>query len=81
MLKKRKEMTLVDLLNCAEESSCHMFGPDPQWYLLKVKQDLEARKVIKINRDLREGSGQTIQLFRYKNFEKKLRLNTVENAN
>lgn len=71
-LKKRKEITLLDLLNVAEENTRCKFGADAQWYVLKVKQDLEARKVIKITRDIREGSGQVIRLFRYKDFENKL---------
>lgn len=68
-LKRKREITLLDLLTYAEENTCWNFGGETQWYLLKVKQDLEARKVIKIKRDLREGTLQTIRLFHYKNFE------------
>jgi hypothetical protein len=77
-LKRRKEMTLLDLLNCTAENSGCNFGTDTQWYTLKVKQDLEARKVIKITRDLREGGGQLIRLFHYKDFENTIRVFTSE---
>lgn len=80
-LKKRKEITLLDLLNCAEVNTCCKLGADAHWYVLKVKQDLEARKVIKITRDVREGSGQIIRLFRYKDFENTLRYNKAGNHN
>lgn len=68
-LKRKGEITLLDLLAYAEEHTCWSFGGETHWYLLKVKQDLEARKVIRIKRDLREGTLQTIRLFHYKNFE------------
>jgi hypothetical protein len=73
-LKQEKEITLLDLLNRAKQNTQWQLGGDIQWYLLKVKQDLEARSVIKIRRDLRE-STQTIRLFHYKNFENVL--NTI----
>jgi hypothetical protein len=66
---KGGEMTLIDLLTDAEKNICWNFGGDTQWYVLKVKQDLEARKIIRIKRDLREGKLQTIRLFHYKAFE------------
>jgi hypothetical protein len=68
-LKSKKEITLLDLLNSAEKKTAWNLGDEMQWYLLKVKQDLEARKVIRIKRDLREGTFQTIRLHHYKNFE------------
>jgi hypothetical protein len=68
-LKKTKEITLLDLLSHAEKNNCWNLGGEMHWNLLKVKQDLEARKVIRIKRDLREGALQTIRLFQYKNFE------------
>jgi hypothetical protein len=68
-LKRKKEISLLDLLNSAEKKTTWNLGDEMQWYLLKVKQDLEARKVIRIKRDLREGTLQTIRLHHYKNFE------------
>jgi hypothetical protein len=71
-LKRTKEITLVDLLKHAEESTCSNLGADMHWFLLKVKQDLEVRKVIRIKRDLREGAIPTIRLFQYKSIENTL---------
>jgi hypothetical protein len=69
ILKRKREITLLDLLTHAEKNTGWNFGDGTHWYLLKVKQDLEARKVIRIKRDLREGTLQTIRLFHYKDFE------------
>ena len=69
ILKETKEISLLDLLTHAEKNSCWNLGGEMQWNLLKVKQDLEARKVIRVKRDLRQSTLQTIRLFQYKSFE------------
>jgi len=72
LLKMEKEIVLLDLLQRAECLKLMQTCSDPKWYVLKVKQDLEARKVIKVKRDLRDGSLQTIRLFHYREYEKLL---------
>jgi hypothetical protein len=69
-LKRKREITLLDLLAYAEKHGDWSLAGERQWYLLKVKQDLEARKVIRVKRDVREGTFQTIRLYHYKEFEK-----------
>jgi hypothetical protein len=73
LLKSEKQVVLLDLLQRAEHAMVLHSYCDTKWYVLKVKQDLEARKVIKVSRDLRNGSLQTIRLFHYRQFEKLLK--------
>ena len=72
LLKIEKQIMLLDLLQRAEQVMLMHSCSDAKWHVLKVKQDLEARKVIKVKRDLRDGSLQTISLFKYREFEKLL---------
>jgi hypothetical protein len=70
LLKMEKQVVLLDLLQRAECAMQLHICSDAKWHVLKVKQDLEARRVIKVTRDLRDGSLQTIRLFHYREFEK-----------
>jgi hypothetical protein len=72
ILKSEKQIFLLDLLHRVEENSYLDLAGDAKWYLLKVKQDLEARRIIKIKRDLRDGTIQTIKLHHYKSAAKSL---------
>ena len=72
LLKMEKQVMLLDLLQRAERANLLHSCTDARWCVLKVKQDLEARKVIKVKRELRDGSLQTIRLLHYREYEKLL---------
>lgn len=72
LLKMEKQIVLLDLLQRAEQAILLHAVSDAKWHVLKVKQDLEARKVIKVIRDRHEDSLQTIRLHHYKEFERRL---------
>lgn len=61
-VKREKEITLNALLTEAEEKLFEFMDSNLSWYVLKVKQDLEARKLIKIKRNLDRERTQTITL-------------------
>jgi hypothetical protein len=77
-LKEKPEITVVDLLTLAEQKESWNFHCEFHWYFLKVKQDLEARKIIKVQRGLRKVRLHTIRLLHYKTFEKMLKAQTKE---
>lgn len=50
ILLSEGEITFSELLARAEERNTFLLGSSTAWYVLKIKQDLEARKIIKIKR-------------------------------
>lgn len=48
ILLLEKEITFSNLLTRAEEQSDKLLGNVTAWYVLKIKQDLEVRKIIKV---------------------------------
>lgn len=49
-LRSEKEISFGDLLTRAEDQQAKLLGSVTAWYVLKIKQDLEARKIIKVKR-------------------------------
>jgi hypothetical protein len=67
ILRDEKEITLNDLLARAEEQNTTLLGSNTIWYLLKVKQDLEVRKTIKIKRAIGGSRTQIISINKQRN--------------
>jgi hypothetical protein len=51
ILEKEEETLLVSLITKVEEAFQKEFRGNISWYLLYVKQDLEARRIIRVQRD------------------------------
>jgi hypothetical protein len=52
-LQSEKEITFYDLLASAEnETHLIALGRNLSWYLLKVKQDLEAKRIIRMKKSM-----------------------------
>jgi len=67
ILRDEKEITLNNLLGRAEEQNATLLGSSTTWYLLKVKQDLEVRKIIKIRRAIGGSRVQIISINKQRN--------------
>jgi hypothetical protein len=53
LLDSEREITFYDLLASAEkEEQMMVFGRNLSWYLLKVKQDLEAKRIIRMKKSV-----------------------------
>ena len=61
-LQHRTEMQLHELLDVANKHFDNMFKGDLSWFLLIVKNDLEERKIIKIERSVGANRAQLVRL-------------------